>query len=83
MRTVLKELNVTRQQVIDYCKKKYPHLFIKRTYVKLEDWKPNFEDSKGITLEFCSVRFKNLLLFYLSDHNFKVTGKFSSELKGW
>lgn len=83
MRTVLKELNVTREDVINYCRKKYPHLFHKQTFIKIQDWKPNIEDSKSTTIEFCEVRFKTLLLSYLSDHNFPVTGRFASELKGW
>jgi len=83
MRTILKELNVSRQHVIDYCRGKYPHLFHKQSYVKLKDWRPKFEDSEFIEIEFCEVKFKILLIQYLSDHNFPVTGKFVSELKGW
>ena len=83
MRTVLKELGVTRKQVIDWCRHATPHLFHTKSYVKLADWKSNFEDSKTVKIEFCEVRFRELLLSYLSGHNFKVTGKFASDLKGW
>ena len=83
MRTVLKELGVTRKQVIDWCRKDTPHLFHTHSYVSIREWKPKFEDSKAIKIEFCEVSFKILLLFYLSGHNFKVTGRFASDLKGW
>jgi len=81
MRSVLKELGVSKQQVTEYCKKRYPHLFHKQTYIPLKDWR--LEDSKGVEVEFCEVSFKDLLLMYLSDHNFKVTGEFASNVKGW
>lgn len=83
IRSILRELNVTKKQVIDYCKEEYPHLFHKQTYIPIRNWKPNIEESEGITIEFCEVKFKSLLLFYLSDHNVRVTGGFMSELKGW
>ena len=83
IRTILKELGVTRQQVVDYCRKKYSHLFVRRQYIPIKDWKPKIEESKTVEVEFCTVKFKTLLLQYLSDHNFPVTGKFATELKGW
>ena len=83
MRIVLRELGVTRKQVIDWCRKDISHVFHKRSYVQIIEWKPKFEDSKSIEIEFCELRFKDLLLHYLSRHNFKVTGRFVSDLKGW
>ena len=83
MRTVLKELGVTRKHVIDWCRQDIPYIFHKRSYVPITEWKPKFEDSKAIEIELCELRFKDLLLHYLSHHNFKVTGRFASDLKGW
>jgi len=76
MHQILKELGVTRERVIGYCREKYPHLFHKETRVNLRTLEPT-------ELEWCEVKFKALLLHYLSDHNMKVTGKFATELKGW
>ena len=44
IRAVLKELNITRADVIDYCKKKYPHIFHKEVFVKLKEWKPTMQE---------------------------------------
>jgi len=77
IRQVLKEIGVSRKRVIDWAKEEMPHLFH-------EDVRYDLRTGNVQTkILWCDVNFKTLLLHYLSKHNFKVTVKFASELRGW
>ena len=75
VRRVLKELELSREDVVDLARINIPWIVHDQEFYGLKEFKSSFEEMKpSHVITWSTVKFKYLLMFYLMRHNFIITG---------
>lgn len=75
VRSILKELELSRGDVVDWARENIPWIVYDQEFYGLRDWESEFEEMKpSHVITWSTVKFRYLLMFYLMRHNFIITG---------